>query len=160
MAEKGKKKGKMGLIIGVVLFVLFGGGGAVVGLAMTGKINIPGLTPKKKAIAPLAANKPDPKKAVPPPKKEEAPVDETPAPTTQTVDKAGATKLAEVWNEIPTENLLKVVAKWKPAELAVVLNEMDSEKTAALLGAMKPEMASKVSLELKKVASEVPLETQ
>lgn len=157
----GKKKGKKGLIIGLVLLVIVIAAGAVVGLAFAGKINIPGLTPKKKPIPPAAATKADTKpKTTPPPKKPDPPVDDTPAPTTKVVDKVGAQKLAEVWNEMPTDKLEKVVDKWKPDDLAVVLNEMDSEKAAALLAVLKPDKASKVSQELRQVASQVPLDAE
>jgi len=159
--SEGKKKGKKGLIIGLVLLILFASAGAVVGLAMAGKINIPGLTPKKKPIAPPTSTK-DKAKIKPKvqPKKEEPPVAAEPVATTKMVDKAGAVKLAEVWNEMPGDKLLKVVDKWEAADLAMVLNEMDSTKVAELLALMKPATASKVSQELKLVASQVPIETQ
>lgn len=160
MADKnGKKKRKLGLIVGLVLLILFASAGAVVGLAMSGKINIPGLTPKKKPIAAPAAAKPKPKPKVQP-KKEETPPPADPPATTKVIDKVGAQKLAEIWNEMVADKLLKVTDKWEAADLAVVFNEMDPQKVAEVMALMKPETASKVSQELKQVASQVPIEAQ
>ncbi len=155
MAATEKKKGKKGLMIGVILLVVFGGTGAVFGLAMTGKINIPGVTPKKKAIPPPVAKKAT--KPVVPEKEPEAAKDVKSVQSPESV-KQGAIKLAEVWNEMPTENLIKVVDKWQPSDLAIVLNEMDPEKVAQVLGAMKPEKASNVSQQLRSVAAQIPSE--
>ncbi len=167
MAEGAKKKkGKKGLIIGLVLLVVFIAAGAVAGLAMAGKINIPGLTPKKKAppTAAGAAKPADKPKATEPPKPEEDPADNAPAkdpaPTTKVVDKAGAEKLAGVWNEMPAAKLADVVADWKPDDLAMVMNEMDDDKSALLLAALKPGIASKVSSALKTLASQVPVDQE
>lgn len=145
---KGKGKKKTGLIIGLVFAILLLGGGAVVGLALAGKINIPGLTPKKKKPTPPKEEKKKPKIVVPP-KKVVPPPAKAPVMLTQ----QGAAKIGEVWNEMPTDKLLKVVGKWKPNELAVVLNEMDSVKVADLLGTMQPETASLISREMKRLAS-------
>ena len=155
MAAAAKKNSKMGLIIGLVL--LFAGVGAVVGLAMSGKVNIPGLTPKKKALpTPVAKPKPKPPVVA---KKEPAsandPAVKAPAPVN---DKQGAIKLAEIWNEMPTDKLSKVLEKWKPTDLAQILNEMDPAKVADTLGAMKPERASTVSQEMRKLAAQIPAE--
>lgn len=154
MAEAAKKKGK-GLMIGLILLVVFIAAGAVVGLAMTGKINIPGLTPKKKVIPPAAA-KEKPKPVVPQ-KPEEPEAVTAKAPSPESI-KQGAVKLAEIWNEMPSDKLSKVVEKWKPSDLAVVLNEMDPAKVADVLGTMKEQTASTVSQELRKVAALAPPE--
>ena len=50
------KKKKMMIIIGASVLVVVIAVGTVVGLALAGKINIPGLTPKKKAIVKSAPN--------------------------------------------------------------------------------------------------------
>jgi hypothetical protein len=123
-------------------------------LATTGKINIPGITPKKKPT-PVAAPKPKPKIET---TKEEPVVDTNTPETVQSPEsiKQGAVKLAEVWNEMPSDKLTKVVSKWKPKDLAIVLNEMDPAKVAELLGSMNEKAASAVSLELQKVAAQIP----
>ena len=61
-----------------------------------------------------------------------APVEEAVEPKKESPEsiKQGATKLAEVWDEMPADKLSKVTAKWKPDELAIVLNEMDPAKVA------------------------------
>ena len=156
MAAAPKKKGKKGLMIGLILLVVFGGVGAVLGLAMSGKINIPGVTPKKKPI-PAAAATVKPKPPVVQPKKEDKPIETTKAPTAAE-NKLGYTKVAEVWNEMPIEKLSKIVDKWKPTELARILNEMDPTKVAEILGGMTPDKASNVSLELKAIAAQSPTE--
>jgi flagellar basal body-associated protein FliL len=111
------KKGNKGLMIGLVLLVVIIAAGAVFGLAMTGKINIPGITPKKKPT-PVAAPKPKPKIE---PKKEDPVVDANMPEKVQSPEsiKQGAVKLAEVWNEMPSEKLTKVVAKWTQPRLLI-----------------------------------------
>ena len=152
MAEEGKKPKKTGLMIVIILVVvLVLAAVAVVVLAKMGKINIPGLTPKK---PPAAAKKPEEKPKKPPKKKVEEPKTPVVAETPPN-DKEGAIKLATVWNEIPTEGLVKITKAMTPTELAPVLMEMDSEKSAALLAAMDAKTATVVSRELKRVASKV-----
>ncbi|MEI7577886.1 MAG: hypothetical protein WCK51_13410 [Armatimonadota bacterium] len=149
-SKKTKKKGLMIVIILVVVLVL--AAVAVVVLAKLGKINIPGLTPKKPAAA--SAKKPEVKPKAAPKKK----VEEPKAPIIAEAplnDKEGAIKLATVWNEIPTEGLVKITKAMTPTELAPVLVEMDAEKSAALLAAMDAKTATVVSRELKRVASAV-----
>lgn len=140
------------MIVIILVVVLVLAAIAVVVLAKMGKINIPGLSPKK----PAAATKPPeqkPKKVAP--KK----VEEPPAPVVAAApvnDKEGAIKLASVWNEIPTEGLVKITKTMTPTELAPVVIEMDAEKSAALLAAMDTKTATNLSRELKRVASQVP----
>ena len=156
MAEEAKKKGGKGLIIGIALVVVILG--AVFGLATVGMINIPGVTPKKKPHpTPVAKAKPKPPAQT---KKEPevVPPSDIEKPLSPDAIKQGAAKLAEVWNEMPTDKLQKVIEKWKPEDLAVILAEMDPTKVADMLGAMKPDVASKVSLELKKIASQAQTE--
>jgi hypothetical protein len=156
MAATAKKKGNKGLMIGLVLLFIFGGAGAVAGLALSRKVNIPGLTPKQKTIpTPIAKPK---AKTTAITKKESDPVAEAAKAPAAVNDKQGATKLAEIWNEMTTDKLAKVVEKWKPTDLAVILNEMDPAKVADILAAMKPERASTVSQEMRKLAAQLPAE--
>ncbi|MCE2766289.1 MAG: hypothetical protein LW628_05140, partial [Fimbriimonadaceae bacterium] len=94
------KKKKMMIIIGASVLVVVIAVGMVIGLALAGKINIPGLTPKKKAIA-KSATKAAPKPVSAPKAKVELPKAVAQKPTETIVDKQGAIKLAEVWNELP-----------------------------------------------------------
>jgi hypothetical protein len=48
----------------------------------------------------------------------------------------GNQKLAELWNSLETEPLLKVVESWDDADLAKVLAVMDTDKVAQLLTSM------------------------
>ena len=157
MAEEAKKKGGKGLIIGIALVLVIVG--AVFGLAMVGMINIPGVTQKKKAT-PVAVAKPKP--STPIDAQKDKKLKEAPTSAVKTLSpaevKQGAAKLAEVWNEMPTNKLAKVIEKWKAEDLALILTEMDPTKVADILGGMKPEVASKVSLELKKIASQAQTE--
>ncbi|MCE2767370.1 MAG: hypothetical protein LW628_10735 [Fimbriimonadaceae bacterium] len=142
------KKKKMMIIIGASVLVVV--------IAVGRKINIPGLTPKKKATA-KSAPKVAPKPFSAPKAKVEPPKAVAEKPTETIVDKQGAIKLAEVWNELPVPELIAIVETWKPSEIAPVLNEMDSEKAAEVMAKMKPKQASDVSRELKRIASIVPV---
>lgn len=154
MAAAAKQKSKMGLMIGLALLVIFVGGGAVFGLAMSGKINIPGITPKKKPIAAAVAKQKTVEPVIEPKEKKEEKV--VAKPQTPEEIKQGAVKLAEVWNEVPTDKLSKVVSKWKPSELALVLNEMDPTKAAEVIAEMDEKTASAVSRALRNVAADIP----
>jgi hypothetical protein len=159
-----------GVVIIVVVVLVIGG---VVGAAMTGMVNIPGLTPKKakpagqygeaggmygeNALAMYGedASKDAKKK---PEKKEESPAKTKPKPKIVTEDaEAGLAKLAGVWNEMKPEDLAKVVEKgWNDVELAKVLAKMDTEKTAKLLSLLPADRAGKLSKALQKEASKLP----
>ncbi len=158
MAGSAKKKGGKGLMIGLVLLVVVGGAGAFFGLAMTGKINIPGITPKKKPIPAAAAAivKPKPKPVEGDTNKAEDP--KVAKPLSPAADRAGAEKVAEVWDELPADKLIKISEKWKPTELAAVLSVMDPAKVAELLAAMPADKASIVSRELRNLAAQIPAE--
>lgn len=113
---------------------------AVVGLALTGIINIPGLSPKQKAkVAALnytadkdAATKD--KKAKPPTAKKGTPPKPKVKVTLMEKDaKKGAEALAEVWNEVKIPELTQITASWKDEDLAKVLVYMDTGKVAKFL---------------------------
>lgn len=143
---------KKALLIAIPLVLVIGG---VVGSALMGFVNIPGLTPKKKpAVAPMygepkeepqpvAASEPPPKAPAPPKKPPEEPSD--PA--------RGAKKVARIWNEVPTEKLAPIASKWRDDDLARVLANMDGDKTAALLAAIDPARAAKLSQAIQSAAS-------
>ena len=128
------------------------------GAAMTGMINVPGLSPQKAKpkvaakIEPPAA-KPEPapplEKSEPPPKvvaKEEIAIDPD----------LGQRQLAKLWREIETPKLLVITAKWKDAELAGVMTKMPAAKNAEILSAMPPARASRLSREIQSLASIAP----
>jgi hypothetical protein len=152
MADQSQaKKGNKGLIIGLsVFFVLLASAGTVFCLAIIGKINIPGITPKVKS-KPTLAKKFNKKRVLPKitPPKRNAPI----IPPSTEDPEQGAEKLALVWNEMPTDKLKLVVEKWNPAQGARVLNKMDSERAAALLALLKPATASTLSQQMQILAS-------
>jgi len=143
---------------------------AVLGLAFTGKINIPGITPKKPAATAMYASdqsdKPvaDKAKTPTPPSK---PKPNQTASTSKRPAKApangpskdieqGADALATVWNEIDTPELISISKDWKDPDLVRVLAHMDNDKVAAFIDQLAkgndaskvkpdPERASKLS---------------
>ncbi len=54
-------------------------------------------------------------------------------------------KVAQIWNEIPTEALATMARQYKDPELARVLVHMDTEKAAQVLGTLEPKRAAEVS---------------
>jgi hypothetical protein len=149
----------------------------IAGLAFSGVIDIPGISPKKAAKNAVAAytdkdeklaeNKP----ATPPPAKKEEPKKDAPkAPAVPKDPEQGADALAAVWNEIPVNELMKITANWKDEDLTKVLMHMETEKVAQLLQLMaagdqgakvdpKPERASKLSKILQDQGSMVKLQS-
>lgn len=134
--------------------------GSIVGAGMTGVIDIPGLTPAKKAAK---QNKKEPPKASASPAptldaERSAPADNTPRSVAKVLSdpQLGNRRLAKLWNEIDTGRLIPILGDWKDRDLALVLAKMDPAKTAEVLAALKPARASKLSRELLRLASLVP----
>lgn len=152
------------IIIGIPLVLAIAGG-----LAFTGKINIPGITPKKSAAIAAAMYGRDKdqskEKFVAETKVDKpavAPVTKSKAKLTSRIDPAeGASSLATIWNELPVPALLKIIKKWKNPDLAVVMAQMDTGQVAKLLEGIskdEPDRASELSKALQKQGSIVPLE--
>ncbi|HRK20711.1 MAG TPA: hypothetical protein PLX06_02825 [Fimbriimonadaceae bacterium] len=143
----------------VIPLLLVGGG--VVGAAMMGVINIPGLTPaKKKANA--VAQYAEEKEAEP--LVENAPPSDEPEPTVVLPEappdlEKGRRSLAKLWNEMEAATLIAIVADWKDDELAEQMRFLDPEKTAELLSNMKPDRASKLSRLLQDIAAREKVKT-
>ena len=140
------------ILIAVPAVLVVGGG--VVGAAITGMIEIPGITPEKQkqksdalyteqkedaASQPLAKKKP--------PKKEE--------PIPPDVVK-GRKELAKLWNEVESPVLAKIVEKWPDEQLAHQLRYLDVDKTAEVLSLMKSERAAKLSKTLQSLGAVEP----
>jgi len=132
-------------------------GGLVVGAAMTGMINIPGLTPAKKkanAAAQYATDKdkeaaktaerkdvkPEKAKPIAPPPKATAkkePSNEDPS--------LGYKKVAKLWNAMDAQKIKEHIAKgWKDDELARIFSKMDNDKVAEVLALLDPPKATKL----------------
>ena len=148
-------------VIFIVLPILLLGGGFV-GLAITGIIKVPGLTPKKAKAGSLYGENAakvytEPKTEVVVTKPDEtkpkvAPVVEV----VKTDPEKGAKKIAQLWNNIPTVKLAELSKLYKDNELADVLVQMDPEKVAELLALLDAKRSAKLSKELQRVASVVP----
>lgn len=154
------------VIIILIPIILLGAGA---GLALTGVINIPGISPKAKAKAaqlygeakdPVVAEKKTETPPVVPPKKE------TPKPPkaeasllVENKPEVGQKKLAKLWNEIEAPALISMVKDWKDNEVAGIFMKMDPAKVAEILGSLEPKRASAISRELQKQASIVPKQT-
>lgn len=138
----------------IVLPLLLVGGG-VVGAAMMGVINVPGLSPAKKKAA--ATKLYTEEKEEEPVVKREAPPENVEPPKPDMV--RGRKALAKLWNEMDSTVIAQIAADWKDEELAQQLQYLQSEKTAEVLttlAASKPERASKVSKLLQEIASKPP----
>lgn len=140
--------------------------GGILGAGMAGVVDIPGVTPKKSK--PKAADtEPAPDEATPadetaqaPQEPEPEPEPETAAPeqvaTAPTTDPVlGEKKIAALWTEIDTAQLVKIIADWKDPELATILRRMDPSKTAELLSAIDQKRASALSREIQKQSSKL-----
>lgn len=146
------------VILIIIPLLLIGGGATVFFLAKSGKLQIPGITPKKVAKAKPAAPKikvVEEEKPTPPPVAKEEPP--KPKPTHRIDEALGAKKLAKLWNELAPATLLGITKTWKAEELARVVSAMKPDKAAALLGQMDPKQLEAVSREIKRQGSLVPL---
>lgn len=152
---------KPAVMVGIAIVVI----GAVVGLGVTGTINIPGLSPKHKAAKPVAGAdappdttaKPAPQTPPAPPKvvKKPKPPD-SPIPTED--PQKGAKRLAAVWNEMDPTDLEAITKGWKEGDVVRVLLAMDAAKVAEFLTAIaadKPDLASKLSKTYQKQSAQI-----
>jgi hypothetical protein len=159
----------------VLIMIIALVGGSIVGAAMMGVIDIPGISPTKKKVVAQAAYGSDKDKGVAtgdakakvaaqpatqpvaPPKPVKKP---KPAPvvSVSNIDpEAGHKKVAKLWNEMTPETLMPIVAKgWKDGELAQILVKMDSSKVAQLLTALPADRASKLTKAIQKESSKLP----
>ena len=162
--NEGKKKGKKGLVIGLIVFLLLAAGG-VVGTAFVGILKIPGITPKKllaknsKLYGESKDKKPAKVAIIPTPKvivKKEKPKPK-PQPTTKFDPIVGAQRVADVWSLMDTTKLVEVAKSWKDADLARVIVQMDETKAAELLTLFDPKKASEISAEIAKQQSQVKI---
>lgn len=138
--------------------------GGILGAGMAGVVDIPGVTPKKSKPK-AAGTEPAPDEATsveetgqtpqePEPEPEPAaPEQVATAPATDPV--LGEKKIAALWTEIETAQLIKIIADWKDPELATILRRMDPSKTAELLSAIDQKRASALSREIQKQSSKL-----
>jgi len=149
---------KMAMMIGIpILLILLVAGG----LFATGMIKLPGATPPPKATA-KADPAPTDKELAPP--LGGPPKAATVKPPAAATDPAkGAAALADLWNQLDTDTLLKVTKDWKDPELVAVLSQMDEGKVAAYITAVAKTdapHASKLNKQLEQQASVVDADAQ
>lgn len=140
-------------------------GGVTIGLGYAGVINIPGITPSKKAkpaaepaeaqssteSSPTAADKADAPKqgaqSVEAPSQVEVPPS---APSAEAAPrKDGTERLAKLWTTMDAQKVAALVEKWKDGDVLLVLAKMDDEKLAEVLAALPPERALELSRGIK-----------
>lgn len=147
---------KIVLIVVPVLVVLIGG---VLAAAMTGRINIPGLTPKKAKPA-LYGEQPEEPAPLRPPVIDEPEEAEPPAPTVQPASTSdperGAKRLARIWNDIEIDALTKIAEKYSDDDVARVVVNMDGEKASELIARLGPDRGAAISRAIERNASRVP----
>jgi len=145
-------------VLFIVLPLILVGGG-VVGAAMMGVVNIPGLTPaKKKSLA--AAQYAETKEEEPVAQRKDPEPEASIVPVEPPPDmEKGRRALAKLWNEIETTQIIAISADWKDDDLAEQLRYLAPDKVSEILEAMKPERASKMSKMIQEiVAREKPPE--
>ena len=143
--------------------------GGVLGAAAAGMINIPGITPKKKAASLYgeanalygeqgqlakeseAAKVEEP--LLPPKKPKKEKIEE---PVVKTDPDLGARKVASLWNGLATDKLKPIAEGYNDEELARVLSFMDAELAAQLLSSMDAKRAVRLSKALERQASIIP----
>lgn len=130
--------------------------GTVVGLGYKGIINIPGLTPAKKAIPKAKAasgkqkvNNPNTTNQSPPvalSPASSAPTPVAPKPIQSTVDQnAGAKKIAAIWGEMDPADIVKLIKNYKPKQVGLIFAKMDESQVAQVLELMPAKEAASLS---------------
>lgn len=132
-------------------------GGTICGLSMLGIANVPFLPFNKKIKLPppdngkggplarsfvaIAAAGKTLETAIAEEKKIVPPTPPAPPPDTS----AGEAKLASLWAEMPTDQLVAIVNKWPQPQLGRILAKMDNEVVTKLLGALPADRAIVIS---------------
>lgn len=143
-------------------------GGATIGLGYAGIINIPGITPSKKATpavekaeagveasadadsSPTASAAESPEEG---PSSNAAPPEEEaslpPPPAEEAPRKDGTERLAKLWATMDAQKVAALVQQWNDGDVLLVLAKMDDEKLAEVLSALPPERALELSRGIK-----------
>lgn len=162
--KKGKKRAWL-VIVPLVLVVLAGGTyGALVAM---GKVKSPLVAQKPPPTTPAPTPAPETPEAAP-----EAPtaadIEAEAAKAKKKADaerkakadaalaaaELGAKKIAKAWETMDADALAKIAASYNDADLSRVLNKMDSEKVGAVLAALDPKRAAKVSRSMEALAGQ------
>lgn len=148
------------LLAGIIVL-----GGTTIGLGYAGVINIPGITPSKKAkpapaqanaeqanaLAPEGGEAPgNPSESAQPDESaQEEPPPADPPPSETTPPQDGTERLAKLWATMDAQKVAALVEKWKDGDVLLVLAKMDDEKLAEVLSALPPERALELSRGIK-----------
>ncbi len=162
MANGKKKKWPLFLGLGLGIPVLAGIG--LFGAIQGGLIKSPLVSnkpPTQEELDKKAAEEKPPEETTPQPAPEPEPEpEEEPEPAPQYVQdpEVGAEEIALIWSGIEPATIAEMSSAYKDAELARIISKMNAKKAGAVLSALKPERAAKVSREIEKQASLVPIE--
>lgn len=171
--NKGKKAKKVGkrrawMVVVPILLVLIGGG-VYAGLVLTKRVKSPFVAQKKTAAPVVAAAKtetevapaedtttpaPDPKEEADKAKKKADAAKKAKELADRVAAEAGAKKIAKAWETMDADALVKVAAGYNDVDLSRVLAKMDSEKVGAVLAALDPKRAAKVSRQIEQLAGQ------
>lgn len=160
-----KSKGKMILILPVLLILI---GGGVFGAAKMGMIKIPGITPKKLVgmygNSKMYGDTKDPKlatdtkpKEAPAPKPKPKPIAKKPKPTVRIDPALGEEAVAELWSSMDPPKVVAILGDWDDTSAAKVLRNMDAKKSAAILTLLDTKRASKITKQIQIQSSRVAL---
>ncbi len=140
------------IIICVVVVVI---GGLFLGLAYSGKITVPGITPKKQAKTDPIKGQPAEEKplgSVTEVKQPEEAIKNTPPPVSQpkseeppSIQKDGTERVAKIWSSMDTDALVKLLETWEDGDALLVIAKMEDKKLAELLSALPAERAARLS---------------
>ncbi len=143
-------------------------GGTFIGLGYAGVVNIPGITPEKKAKQANAAdvaqqgadeanqqNKATLQTTANPaaPAEQEPPAVEppsAPSPEPEVIQQPdGTERVAKLWASMDAQKVAALVQAWKDGDVVMILAKMDDEKLAEVLAALPPEKALEISRGIK-----------
>ncbi len=140
------------IIICVAVIVI---GGLFIGLAYSGTITVPGITPKKQAKTDqieLQIAEEEPSGNVTEVKQPKEVIESTPPPVSQpkaeeppSIQKDGTERVAKIWSSMDTDALVKLLETWEDGDALLVIAKMEDKKLAELLSALPAERAARLS---------------
>lgn len=131
----------------VLLLAVIALGGTLIGLGYAGIVNIPGITPKKAAKKPQAAQETPEQPAA---QEIQQPALPEPIKEPEIVpQKDGTERLAKLWATLDAETLRDIYLKYPDGDALAVLAKMDDAKVSALLAVLPPDKAAQVSKAIK-----------
>lgn len=126
--------------------------GTVLGLAFSGVIDIPGISPKKKPTKAAAKVEEKPKVEEKKPVVKAKELEKAP----QGDSAKGEQAVAAIWNEMNVDKLKDITAKWEDDKLVPILRRMEPDKVVEYLGAIDAERAATLIKLIQKEAETAP----